>query len=351
MDSDSDISQERTKRPSTISNFDDDDDDDSDDDLLLAKKATFRTSKRKKTNEVDGILGDALKKQEKRRQDQGILQRMRREDLDVENLVNSAQQMKNELAEKTVSSAKKPKNAQAKKREMALVEVADTQLTISAGSREVLQSCKPGVLPSSTKAASEYLQGIICEESGPSSVVKRALRENLKQGSLQSFLLTGRLLSAEFHTKHTKILPFDVIRWLFEVACSTESVTAKGRKDQPFETLARGAYSTLSRLWMDHHGFCDSGLLLATRDMPTQLREWFGVVHRPMSMSSKGRKEDKNPKSERNPSSLALTRYLHLWDIAFSRQMVHVHDLESISECIVSLLHVSLDGMFESSNT
>lgn len=352
MDSDSDSSLAIRKRPGSTTILDDDS---SDDDSLLGSATTFRSSKRKKKiNKVDSILGDALKKASQNLEDKNLMQRMKREDLDIENLVNSAKRMKNEAENKKSTSINKPKTEQAIQRETALVEVADTQLTLSAGSRKTIYSCKLGALPSSTQMALAYLRNIINEKSKVSQVVQRVLLKNLEQGSLPSFLSTGRLLTSQFHKKHTKILPFGIVRWMFEVACSTgnpKELATKGKKERPYETLARGAYFTLSLLWKDHHGFCDNGMLLATQDIPEQLEQWFGVK-RSMPLSSKeDPTESQTSTVGKNPSTLALTRYLHLWEIAFSQGMVHTNDLESISRCILTLVLVALDPIFETSNT
>jgi hypothetical protein len=359
IDSDSDNSLPKRQRNDSgkaiLADFDDGDSD-SDDSLLANDNTTFRSSKRKKTTMVDKILEDALKRSNRRLESEGILNRMKQGANQDDDVITSARKMKETKdTSKALEKKETPKTAEAKEYHAALEDIADTQLTITEGSRPMI-SFQQDALPSSTSQAVEYLQFILGQKTTTATLVLKALKKNVQNGTLHSFLLTKRLLAPAFHKQHTAILPGSLLRWFFEVAC-TSSASAE-ENQSPLEGLARGAYLTLSHLWMDRQAFSTEGWFLATRDMPKQLNQWFGVGKDVESTTTpqqqqQQQEDDGTTRQTKTPAScsLALTRYLHLWEIAFSQGMVYVSDLKHISQSFVSLAVTSLDPMFASSHT
>jgi hypothetical protein len=358
MDSDSDNSLPKRKRNDSgkgiLADLDDSDSD-SDDSLLANDNTTFRSSKRKKTTMVDKLLEDALKRSNRRMESEGILNRMKQEANQDDDVIKSAKKMKETKdTNKALEKRETPKTAEAKEHHAALEDIADTQLTVTEGSRPMI-SFQQDALPASASQAVEYLQFILSQKTTTATLVLKALQKNVQKGTLHSFLLTKRLLAPAFHKQHTAILPASLLRWFFEVACTSSALAEENQS--PLESLARGAYLTLSHLWMDRQAFSAEGWFLATRDMPKQLNQWFGVGKEAQSTTpqqqQQQQEEDGTTRQMRTPAScsLALTRYLHLWEIAFSQGMVYVSDLKDISQSFVSLAVTSLDPIFASSHT
>lgn len=355
MDSDSDSSLPNRKRGKVeLPKFNDEDDSDSDDSLLANDNTTFRSSKRKKATKEDNILDDALKRSKSRLESEAILNKLKQEMKKHDDLIESAKTMKESKdTTKALEKEEKPKTAEAKEHHAALEEIADTQLTVTVGTRTIF-SFQKDALPSSTTQALAYLQSILSQKGRSATLVQSILDRHLKQGTLHSFLCTKRLLSRAFPRRETETIPSSVLRWLFEIAStSSEQVDEK----QPLlETFSRGSYLTLSSLWMERLAFSSDGWFLTTCDMNRQLNEWFGVRKRTELSSRLGQEKEEHTITKQAEMSapsccLAVSRFLHLWEIAFSQGMVYVGALKDIAESFVSLVVASLDPLFESSRT
>eukprot|EP00980_Cylindrotheca_fusiformis_P025241 scaffold13311_cov161-Cylindrotheca_fusiformis.AAC.7 len=343
MDSDSDSSFAHRKRrhndKAAIAKLDDSDSDDS---LLANNKTTFRSSKRKKHTKEDDILNDALKRSKSRQESEQILNKLKHEARHDDDLIESAKTMKEvKEANRAVEKAEKPKTAEALEYHAALEEIADTQSTVTVGSRKTI-CYQTAALPSSTTQALEYLHFILTEAAKDTTLVQNAFYRNLQNGTLHTFLHTKRLLSPAFPKAATATLPSSLLRWLLEVSCAS-SKSVEGNKPG-LEVFSRGAYLTLSHLWIKRQGFSSDGWFLTTADMPKNLKTWFGV----------GKSTESSLKEEQlrtEDHATGVSRYLHLWEIAFSQGMVHVTGLKDISRCFILLVVASLDPMFESSQT
>lgn len=370
MDSDSDDSLLRaappprkskacSQRSSATTNIDVSDSDDS----LLEKASTFGR-KRKKREEsskakADRILDAALNSCRKDTEEQRIIAQIKREEVDEDDLVANARQLQQEsikkprslqstraIVEGTASLAKRQHDPE---RVLALVEAADTQQTSSLGSRSTVSWKQSDGLPSSDLQALEYLEHILLETRDQLQLeVRNFFYYHLRQGTLHSFLLTSKLSRK---LDHAARLPKPLIHWLFLTAST--STTDVGCEKQTMETLARGAYSTLSRFWANCKGFSDACFVLSLEDMLIQLQEWFGLC---LERGNRDENNHRTPKDNKlcNRNQVPLARFLHLWDIAFSRRMISLSNtdvLDHAKKCIIALLLTGLDQMFESNKT
>jgi hypothetical protein len=101
-------------------------------------------------------------------------------------------------------------------------------------------------------------------------------------------------------------------------------------------------------MWVDFKAFPDQGFILSLSDMPIQLQEWFGLCGR-----AGNNPQEPHDIHQCTRTEVAIVRFLHLWDLAFTRKMVHfdIDVLDHATKCIIDLLLTGLDQVFESNKT
>jgi hypothetical protein len=341
MDSDSDTS---IKDPPRSSNKDFFLDSDSDDDALLKAESTFKrkSSTRKHALKVQSILGDALKTSHEQLEVSAKINEIKKRSSSSQLLVdsdlaNSAKRLRQEKKDAQLQAKRqKPKSLQAKEREEAMAETRDTQLTAEAGSRSIL-SLQNNLITSSVQST-EFLVFTLSETNkNNNAAIVKAFQLHFKENSLVDFLSTRRLLA--FDQKDLESLPSSILSWLFHVAISVDP------------EYAQGAFATLSSLWKNRQGFSDNGWFLACKDLPNQVQEWFGVNimnpgAKPLALNTATIATD-----DSSSCALSVTRFLQLWEVALSQNMVYMDSSENISKCILSLMVISVDPIFSSSQT
>ena len=265
-------------------------------------------------------------------------------------------------------------------RRKALAEAADTQRSCSLGARPILLQQPPHGLPGSIFQALEYLQFLLdnglpsnhdnntsntnsntnsSSNSSSNSLVYDVMKVHLEKGDLHTFLLTQQLcrLGDDHDGKNNynmQSLPNDLLYWFLLVSSTTSNNNNDNNDNNnnhvAMDNLARGAYYTLSKLWMDFRGYPEEGYMLSFDDLPIQLKDWFGL--QPTNVTQpKSHKTNNNNSTSQESKEAALTRFLHLWDIAFAQKLVHIDPktvLDQASKSLRCLLLVGLDPVFES---
>jgi hypothetical protein len=320
---------------------------------------------------MNRILDEALQSGEKRREQQRLIAAIKREeDVNEVDLVESARLLQEEnvkkpksreatrsivegIIESSNTNTKEKRGLVDQGRQRALVEAADTQQTTSQGFRATISSKYSKDLPSTSIQALEYLQYELLEEaeaisSGHSPGIREELVAKLREGNRHAFLLMDQLFCKD-DSQVKAIIPKSLGNWLLLVSCTSSS-------EESMQNLAHGAYLTLLRMMMIHGNNKKPCLLFSFKELPLQLQSWFGIG------SSCGKcPPQEQPHSDDTPESIigggnnkeTLARFLHLWETAFSQDMVHfdVDISKSATASIVALLLAGLDEMFGSKKT
>jgi hypothetical protein len=306
---------------------------------------------------MNRILDGALQSGEKRREQQRLIAAIKREEeVNEVDLVESARLLQED-------NVKKPKSREATRsivegiesntkekrvdqgRQRALVEAADTQQTASQGFRATISSKFSKDLPSTSIQALEYLQYELLEEasSGHSPGIREELVAKLREGNRHAFLLMDQLFCKD-DSQVKAIVPKPLVHWLLLVACTSSS-------DESMQNLSHGAYLTLLRMMIN--GNKKPCLLFSFKELPLQLQSWFGVGSCGKWAPQEQHSDDTQESSIGGNNKETLARFLHLWDTAFSQDMVHfdVDISKPATASIVALLLAGLDEMFGSKKT
>ena len=373
MDSDSDNSNTAAQRKRVA--IDTLDSDSSDDDLLEQMKPTFgrkRRSKETYKTKADRILNQAMKSSQKDMEQQRLISKIKKEEIDEEDLIANAARLREEeskfpksrqetraLVEGTLSIEGGGAEHDSWERQLALAEAADTQNTCSLGSRATISTAKEHPIPATRYQALEYLQHILDETTANqlSPSIRNVLTNNLRKQTIHSFLLNKQLGTLD----HSTTLPKPLLHWFFLIACSSsvDNNQAGGTEDDSLESLACGCYLTLTKMWTEFKGFPEKGFLLRLADLPDQLEAWFGLSGKRADLQPP-QKETTLPSTR---SEIAICRFLRLWDVAFSQKMVYIADadddddnsakdvLPQATKCISGLLLTGMNKCFESKKT
>jgi hypothetical protein len=338
----------------------DDDSDDSDDSLLAAP--TFKKKTRKdenQTRKADQILDQALKDYDQNLQQQALIQKLKREEVDQDALLSKAQIIQDHAATLSNTSAKRRKltldglagddenddGALDAERFQALMHAKDTEISSGLGMRvTLLSTCCSNVLPKTSSQAVEDLRELLLllrnNIDKTSAPILKWFEESIKANTLVE-CLNGSDFINQCQTHQISKLPRPLVQWLYAVACS-----GKGR-------LSVGAYKTLSQLLTDNsrvHPF------LSLQDLSKQLHEWFGLKDEPTNKKAATAITPASTKTSTAPilsvPAKGLEHFLILWELAL-RQGLVVYDAETVlarcsNECIPALFVASMDKVFHS---
>jgi hypothetical protein len=339
--------------------MEDDSDSDSDDSLLAAP--TFKKKTRKDDNQArkaDQILDQALKDYDQNLQQQALIQKLKREEVDQDALLSKAQIIQDHAAASSATAAKRRKltldglasddenddGALDAERFQALMHAKDTEISSGLGVRATLFSTcssNDNDLPKTSSQAVEYLEELLLVRNNnidkASAPILKWLDKNIKADTLVECLNGSNFINLCLNHKISE-LPRPLVEWLYAVACS-----GKGR-------ISVGAYKTLSQLLTDNIGCVHP--FLSLQDLSKQLHEWFGLKDEPTT---------KEAATTTTPTSAApallvhatkgLEHFLILWELAL-RQGLVVYEADTVlarsTECIPALFVASLDTVFHS---
>jgi hypothetical protein len=340
-------------------------DSDSDDSLLAAP--TFKKKTRKdenQTRKANQILDQALKDYDKNLQQQALIQKMKREEVDQDALLSKAQNIQDNAASlsKNNTGANKRRKltldglasddenddgALDAERFQALMHAKDTEISSGLGMRVTLfstcSSSSSNDLPKTSSQAVEALKEILLvqnniDDKASATPVLKWIDKHIKDNTLVE-CLNGSNFINQCQTHQISKLPRPLVQWLYAVACS-----GKGR-------LSVGAFETLSQLLTDNIGVHP---FLSLQDLSKQLHEWFGLKDEPTKEAAAT--ITTTPTSSTVPilsvhAAKGLDHFLILWELALRQGMV-VYEAETVlahsTECLPALFAASLDKVFHS---
>jgi hypothetical protein len=345
-----------------------DSDSDSDDSLLAAPTFKKKTRENNQSRKADQILNQALKDYDQNLQQQALIQKLKREDVDQDALLSKVQNIQDHAASNTarkrqrnltldgLASDEDDENddgALDAERFQALMHAKDTEISSGLGVRRTLSSSSTrrntsssnssssNDLPNSSSQAVKYLKELVLlqdKNDKASAPILKWLDKNIEADTLVECLNGSNFINLCQKHKISK-LPPPLVQWLYAVACS-----GKG-------CLSVGAYQTLSQLLT--HSTANVHPFLSLQDLLKQLNEWFGLKDEPTTKEAATTTTTTTPTTDPILSVHAkgLEHFLILWELAL-RQGLVIYEAETLlahsTDCILALFVASLDKVFHS---
>ena len=323
---------------------------DSDDDGFfeaMAKVGT-RTSKRKEnktTEERLAMLESAIAMEDKNRQLQGRLLKMKQEEPSDDRVKQAEEQLilaatttaqRRQETYNTIHGIHDLDDGLTDCKRMALSNAVDTDKSSLLGTRKTLQCCvEPKELYRTNQEAVKALVAILKSKELKNHVIgKKMLALSSNVHNLSIFLSKPHALMVAMNQHRTPHLPHHLCQWLFFMACSRNCNVMQ---------LSRAAFKCLEHIWKNTMEPAEDPFLVLN-DLESQLRSWFGLKITVWDVHNKYQGETDGDEIIKS-TTWSLRRWLTLWGILFQNGLVTGTETlkETATRCVVALVQAGLD--------